>query len=536
MNTRRTVEPSQSRTFIDGLLAEQQELTAVEKFSRKHAQYAAPLLEKYYRDLIPLTTPRPGEQYAFEVNLDTCSGCKACVTACHNLNGLDEGETWREVGVLMGGTRAQPAQLPVTTACHHCVEPGCLSGCPVEAYEKEATTGIVRHLDDQCIGCQYCTWTCPYEVPKYSAKRGIVRKCDMCHGRLADGEAPACVQACPNGAIRITVVEKHSARDRAASGIFLEDAPDPRITVPSTRYQTNRTFTEKLRAGDHGELRLQPTHWPLVFMLVLTQMSAGLYLLNTFSQWNGAFSGSGLSANERLGLAALAAGLLASVIHLGRPQHAWRAFLGWRHSWLSREVIAFGAFFSLAAVHSMIGTFYSSLATAAAGALAVVCSAMVYHATRRQFWHGRHVAIRFFGTAAVLGLAWNVCASAFRQEDTALLFSMGLMAVSAAKLAWEWVSMTSSSKTKSSELLKSAVLMRGPLRHVTGARFLCGLCGGVVLPLGFLAEPINPMIPLLALGFCVAGEIQERVLFFTAVAPAKMPGEFKVHSRTRRNL
>ena len=53
------------------------------------------------------------------------------------------------------------------------------------AYEKDPVTGIVRHLDDQCIGCSYCILKCPYDVPKYSRARGIVRKCDMCHSRLA---------------------------------------------------------------------------------------------------------------------------------------------------------------------------------------------------------------------------------------------------------------------------------------------------------------------------------------------------------------
>jgi Fe-S-cluster-containing dehydrogenase component len=40
---------------------------------------------------------------------------------------------------------------------------------------------------------------CPYDVPKYSERLGIVRKCDLCHDRLVAGEAPACVQACPHG-------------------------------------------------------------------------------------------------------------------------------------------------------------------------------------------------------------------------------------------------------------------------------------------------------------------------------------------------
>src|SRR5687767_7360329 len=158
-------------SLVEELLADQQSLTAVEQFSRAHDEHALAAGARY-RNLIPLEAPRPGEQYAFEVELDKCSGCKACVTACHSLNGLDDNETWREVGLLInepkrrrngfGGTsstnpysidqsRTSPACITqhVTTACHHCVDPACLNGCPVLAYEKDPVTGIVRHLDDQ---------------------------------------------------------------------------------------------------------------------------------------------------------------------------------------------------------------------------------------------------------------------------------------------------------------------------------------------------------------------------------------------------
>ncbi|MEO5769603.1 MAG: 4Fe-4S dicluster domain-containing protein, partial [Polyangia bacterium] len=147
---------------LDWVLADQQTLTAVDRFARKHDDDALPPSSKFYRDLIPGTAPGPGQQYAFEVELDLCTGCKACVTGCHNLNGLDDGEVWRSVGLLHGGTAQAPAQQTVTTACHHCLEPACLSGCPVKAYEKDPVTGIVKHLDDQCIGCQYCILMCPY--------------------------------------------------------------------------------------------------------------------------------------------------------------------------------------------------------------------------------------------------------------------------------------------------------------------------------------------------------------------------------------
>jgi Fe-S-cluster-containing dehydrogenase component len=200
------------REVLSELLAEQSSLTAVEAFSEAHERGV--IAEPSYRALLPATSPAPGQQYAFEVNLDQCSGCKACVTACHSLNGLDDDEVWRGVGRLVSTDWRAPLQQFVTTACHHCVDPGCLNGCPVLAYDKDPVTGIVRHLDDQCIGCQYCVMKCPYEVPQYSKARGIVRKCDLCTGRLANGEAPACVQACPNEAIRITLVEPARVRGK----------------------------------------------------------------------------------------------------------------------------------------------------------------------------------------------------------------------------------------------------------------------------------------------------------------------------------
>ncbi|HEX2882327.1 MAG TPA: 4Fe-4S dicluster domain-containing protein, partial [Polyangiaceae bacterium] len=192
---------------LNTYLRQQRELTLVERFAERHENHEIAPGTARYSELIPLERPKSGQQYAFEVDLDACTGCKACVAACHRLNGLDSeaAETWRSVGLLHGGTPEAPVQQTVSTACHHCVDPACMKGCPVNAYEKDAQTGIVKHLDDQCIGCQYCTLTCPYEVPQFNSKRGIVRKCDMCSDRLAEGEAPACVQACPNEAIRIRI-------------------------------------------------------------------------------------------------------------------------------------------------------------------------------------------------------------------------------------------------------------------------------------------------------------------------------------------
>ena len=113
--------------LVDRLLAEQQELTAVEQFARAYDREKTPSEVQRYRRLLPAAAPGKGQQYAFEVDLDRCSGCKACVTACHNLNGLDPQEAWRDVGLLLGGTSSLPVMQHVTTACHHCLEPACLT-------------------------------------------------------------------------------------------------------------------------------------------------------------------------------------------------------------------------------------------------------------------------------------------------------------------------------------------------------------------------------------------------------------------------
>src|SRR5688572_18094680 len=260
------------------LLADQQRLvTPAAAFSAAHESGSAARLAEFASQLIPLSAPGPGEQYAFEVDLDSCTGCKSCVAACHSLNGLDDTETWRDVGVVVSASRARPFTQTITTACHHCADPACLNGCPVLAYEKDPVTGIVLHLDDQCIGCSYCILKCPYDVPKFSERLGIVRKCDMCHSRLAAGEAPACAQACPTHAIRIVTVWKDDGRKsdgedgivdhpiRAAAfpvppvsgfrlplsdlAVPVADLPFPSDTHPTTRYVTKRKLPDNLVAA-----------------------------------------------------------------------------------------------------------------------------------------------------------------------------------------------------------------------------------------------------------------------------------------------
>jgi len=563
-----TAEPAARRVrlpLVSQFLEAQQDLTAVERFARRHEADELPTGRRLYEDLIPLAKPGKGQQYAFQVDLDACTGCKACVTACHRLNGLDddEAETWRSVGLLHGGTSNEPVQQTVTTACHHCVDPACMKGCPVKAYEKDPVTGIVRHLDDQCIGCQYCTLTCPYEVPQFSKRRGIVRKCDMCSDRLAEGEAPACVQACPNEAISIRIVETQQLLEQAQSEGLLPGTPSSGITVPATQYKTRKVMPKNLLPGDFYAVRPGHQHTPLVIMLVLTQLSAGAFWVDFGlheTGWSGALGG----VRTYHSLVALALGLLAigaSTLHLGRPHLAFRALIGLRTSWLSREALGFALFAKLAVLYAalqfnapilrLLGwpplapATFERAATAlgasvsAVGVLAVACSVLLYKVTHRQWWGGGRTSFKFFLTAGVLGTATTLLTygaaalwlgeSGAAQRTVPVLCWL-LMALSGLKLLGEATVLLHLYDRKLGELKRTALLLRGQLAKQFVARLAAGAVGGILLPLlllGSMAQLSNVgQLGFLAASFValLLGELLERMLFFKALSAPKMPG------------
>lgn len=548
-------------SLLARLLADQQQLTAVEEFARRHDGGELPAQSRYYKSLIPASPPGPGQQYAFEVDLDRCSGCKACVTACHSLNGLDSNETWRDVGMLIGGTTELPVLQHVTTACHHCLEPGCMSACPVDAYEKDPITGIVKHLDDQCFGCQYCTLACPYDVPKYHSGLGIVRKCDMCSDRLAHGEAPACVQACPHEAIAIRIVSRAQVVEDCQANTFLPAAPEPHITLPTTTYKSKKVFPRNLLPVDFHSVSAQHPHWPLIVMLVLTQFSVGAFLAGLALER--LLSAELISAIRPLhSLNALVFGLLAlgaSTLHLGRPQYAWRAVIGLRHSWLSREIVAFGIFAGAAVSYAAVNWFgldafgvSASLRTgiawtvAASGVIGVLCSVMVYAFTQKAFWTFPLTATRFFLTTAVLGIAavWLtllLMSSGGNAQAAEIIARRGelickaLMISTALKLAFDALVFRHLLRKQTTVMKRSALLMIGPLKRETLWRFASGAFGGLVMPVVMLqlmsgASSSQTMIlgsAAVLFVACLAGELLERYLFFAAVASPRMPGTLR---------
>ncbi len=486
---------SSARTLLDTLLDEQGQLTAVDAFVRAHAQRSAVASdERHYRALLPLAKPGPGEQYAFSVDLDRCTGCKACVSACHSLNGLDDHEAWRTTGLLHGGSTDAPYQQVITSACHHCVEPACLSGCPVLAYEKDPATGIVRHLDDQCIGCQYCILKCPYDVPQYSSRRGIVRKCDMCHSRIGEGEAPACAQACPSSAIQIQVVSVPTVQQqgRDSTARLLPGVAPSNYTLPTSAYTSLKDLPSNATPADAQRLRPEPAHWPLAI----------------------------------------------SVLHLGRPRGAWRAFLGWRRSWMSREIIAFGGFAMFNALATLgqwsgwpmaLNRILNFSATVA-GLLSVFCSAMVYIDTRRSFWQWAN--LRFFGTTLLFGSSGAAAVSTWLQNDSpagvgTIPLTAGLVAIAVciAFLISEALAFRSALKRNRHPNHGSARLMAKQFPHLLWLR-------GFLIALSMFCEAFalgatggaSSMLAAVAFGMIFASQLVERYLFFVAVVAPRMPG------------
>ena len=548
---------------IGQLLRQQSTLSAVQAFSDWHEREVdeiagEPAQAKYYRDLMPASPPQPGQQYAFEVDLEKCSGCKACVVACHSLNGLEETEAWRRVGTVSeapvhdhvstasgGSSETLPIVQHVTTACHHCEDPGCLIGCPVKAYEKDANTGIVRHLDDQCIGCKYCTMMCPYEVPRYSDRLGIVRKCDMCHQRLGRGEAPACVQACPNEAIAIGIVDRDQSF--GDGDVLVPGAPESSITRPTTRYVGRSLSVDAAMPQDHWIDEPAENHWPLAALLVATQASVGLLWIERLSSlW---FGSDLIPVVAAVALAIAAVGLNLAPLHLGQPARAWRVMLGLRTSWLSREAVVLGIYAAMVglvvlltwaprmvpdlwqsfvpeAIENVRGSLVQTTMWAAlpVGTFGLYSSAMIYIATRRGLWRASRTLIRFFGSAIILG---SVAAGAVGLSPR----MMGTVAilVTIAKLIWEAnllrvapPAANAAFEKSVQEDLRSAKVIRRHLASQWRLRWVSGVVGSFLAAAGVATASHTLMIAaLIVLG---VGELAERLLYFSSVVYDRMPG------------
>ena len=170
----------------------------------------------------------------------------------------------------------------------------------------------------------------------------------MCHGRLSIGQTPACVNACPEGAIAIEIVNVAKWRESIDTSPSNAGLPKNDGSLSTTRVTLPKTLPPNATPVGVTNVVPEHPHWPLVVMTVLTQLAVGAFTTIWLSQVFGAAAHLGTAALASLIVGGLA--LSASTLHLGRPIHAYRAIRMWRRSWLSREVLLFSAFSGIAGV------------------------------------------------------------------------------------------------------------------------------------------------------------------------------------------
>jgi DMSO reductase anchor subunit len=305
-------------------------------------------------------------------------------------------------------------------------------------------------------------------------------------------------------------------------------APPSSITTPTTIYRSERGRTVVVSPTAAPARRPATVHTPLAVMLVLTQLSVGAFVADLVR--GSTFGRSSMQSFDAV--VAAAAGVVAlgaSLLHLGRPRYGYRAVIGLRHSWLSREVVAFGAFTGLAVPYALAlwldwpitGRAVDALGlmVAATGVVGLWSSVMIYATTHRRSWRTTTVAWKFSLTAAVCGLATVLWASTLSSRP----IGRSALATLALLMAVKLVAEVAVSRQD------AALLLSLDLRRTTMGRTAAGLAGGVLLPLTLASTTfadgrttwLGAAALTLALLLIVAGELLERSLFFTTASPPR---------------
>ncbi|MBP7639162.1 MAG: phenylglyoxylate dehydrogenase, partial [Thauera sp.] len=128
-----------------------------------------------------------------------CDGCGKCMTACASVK-FDSTDTTRSLIQIVrsGGASIEPPRPGEfeLALCRQCADPKCATVCPAGALGKNGATGVIDWDASKCVDCLLCTIGCTYAGIALDEHSGRVSKCDTCEGK------PACVPACPTGALR----------------------------------------------------------------------------------------------------------------------------------------------------------------------------------------------------------------------------------------------------------------------------------------------------------------------------------------------
>jgi carbon-monoxide dehydrogenase iron sulfur subunit len=126
-----------------------------------------------------------------------CTGCMICAQVCS----LTKTRTCNPARARIRIVDWERSGVTVPLVCQDCAEPVCVPCCPEDALRKDAATGLVGLDAESCTSCRICLQMCPYGGPVWDPVDRQVRLCDHCEGQ------PACVDACPTGALAYREVD-----------------------------------------------------------------------------------------------------------------------------------------------------------------------------------------------------------------------------------------------------------------------------------------------------------------------------------------
>lgn len=335
-------------------------------------------------------------QKSFLFNLNKCVGCHACVVACTIENQTLPQTKWREINSFNPSGFPDIPLFHFSLACNHCDDPPCMNNCPALAYSKDFTTGTVLHFANKCIGCKYCTWACPYDAPKFNEKTKIIEKCTFCNHRIEEELKPACANLCPTGALDI--IDKPEFLDNENIPGFTEVGIKPSIQIikiteakPKLITSENQHYIPKKVAQPKISKIILKHEWPLAVFTLLAALLVATHSAAVFSK----------ITPEPYSFVLLGlAGMLLSLMHLGKKFRAWRAVLNLKKSWLSREIFFFGLFWLLSSAYLLVNQHaFIAWGAMACGLIALISVDKVYKLAIQPTpieLHSAHVVLTFF--------------------------------------------------------------------------------------------------------------------------------------------
>jgi len=323
----------------------------------------------------------------FEFDAALCVDCRACNAACMLENGFQPGTR----NIYSWNREALPLfrVINLSLACNHCKKPACLEGCPAKAYTVDSTGAVIHH-QERCMGCSYCTWRCPYDSPKINEEKGFIEKCHLCTDRAAEDIEPACVTACPTGALRVTELDDFPP---AVADWFPETGIKPSVKLNGITEMSGPIILPV--EEDPGE---EEYSFPVPVTKLIREWSLLVFslLVIAASSLLVAYAISDTGASRFLPAIMLTGALIISFAHLGVRTRAWRAVLNVISSPLSREIVMVILLTVLAYLNWLRPGMIHIFMLAIAALLTLISVDMVYFAADRSAGLKLHSGQAFF--------------------------------------------------------------------------------------------------------------------------------------------